>query len=417
MKTRLFLPGGSAGDSEERAGSTYFALALLGDTFDEKDGDGRPLRPLEKSARYLATMAGSQLQFDVSPDSSWVGLDGYSVDFASLLRRLNAVVTDRRHGEESFQARNQSVADMVNELELTDGLVLDQYLTQLAFGEAHPYSRPIFGTPSSIGRLGLEDIAERQRELLTPVGSTLLIAGDVQADDVFHRAQLAFGDWRGEAEERVVMPPPQVTKRRSVVFLPRKPSRNTLICLTRPLTDVKGPRAATALAISVLGEARMSSMLREKLGLTYSVSAALVERRAARALLICTRVRATETVNATRLMLEELASLAKTPPTADELEAARAGAITLAEGQQDDLSGIVEAWRQAAAMKQQSPPETRVAELRAVTLGELDAVCQKLSSLDTVQVIFSGERPLVEAAARANALGPLKVPTLGRVAE
>lgn len=417
VKTRLFLPSGSAADQEDLAGATWFALALLGDTFDERDSDERPVRVMEKSARYLAAMAGAHLHFDVSPDSSWIGLDGYAVDTPTLLRRLSLVVAERRHGADSFQARAQGVADLVNELELTDGLVLEQYLTQLAFGAAHPYARPVFGTPTSIARIGIEDIAQRQRQLLTPAGSTLLIAGDVDADDVFRRAQAAFGDWWGEEADRVFVPPPAVTKRRSVVFLPRRPSRNTLICLTRPLTDVKASPEATGLAVAVLGASRMSGMLREKLGLTYSVTSAMVERRSARALLICTRVVATETINATRLMLEELSALQSRPPTAAELDQVRAMAITEAQTAQDDLPGIVEAWRWAAAMRLPAPPEKRVEALRQVSLEELTAVARKLSSLDTVQVIFSGERPLVEAAARANALGPLKVPSLGRVTE
>ena len=417
VQTRLFLPSGSAADAADQAGATWFALALLGDTFDERDSDERPVRPLEESARYLAMMAGARLHFDVTPDSAWLGLDGYSVDTATLLRRLDTVVTQRRHGEDSFQARAQSVADMVNELELSDGLVLEQYLTQLAFGADHPYARLIFGNTRSIARIGIEDIVERQNQLLTPVGSTLLVGGDVVADDVFHAARLAFSDWKGSAHAPVVISAPSVTKRKSVIFLPRKPSRNTLICLARPLTDVKASSAALELAVSVLGQARISAVLREKLGLTYSVTAGLVERRAARALLICARVKATETVNATRLMLEELAALGSTPPTAEELERARAMAITEHETAMDDLRGIVEAWRRASVMKRSEPSPTELAELRQVTVEDLAAVARRVSELDTVQLIFSGERPLVEASSRASALGPLKVPTLERVTE
>jgi zinc protease len=417
VETRLFFSSGSAADPEDHAGATWFALALLGDTFDEKDSDERPTRLLEKSARYLAAMAGASLVYDVAPDISWIGIDGYAVDTGSILKRLQAVITERRHGEDSFQGRAQSVADMINEIEISDGAVLEQYLTQLAFGADHPYARPVFGTPLSLSHLGIEDVIERQRHLLTPVGTTLVVAGGVEAEDVFRRAELAFGKWKGNADERVVVPVPVVSKRHGVVFLPRKPSRNTLVCLARPLSDVKASAAATRLAVAVLGEARMSGMLREKLGLTYSVTSTMVERRSARALLVCARVKASETINATRLMLDELSSFGRNPATADELESARAMAITEVETAQDELSGIVALWRHAQVMKWGAPSETEVADLRQVTREELADIARKLSATDTVQVIFSGERPLVEGAARANALGPLRVPTLGRVTE
>ena len=417
VQTRLFLPTGSAGDHEELAGATYFALALLGDTYDERDANDRPTRPMENSARTLAMMAGAQLRFDVLPDSSWIGIDGYSVDANAILRRLDAVVTERRHGDRSFEGRAQMVIDLINELELTDGQVLEQYLTQLAFGAGHPYARPVFGTPTSIVRIGMEDIVERQRQLLSPVGATLLIAGDVKPDDIFPRARAAFDDWEGTAAEPVDLPPAAVSKRRSVTFLPRRPSRNTLICLARPLSDVKASSAALSLLVSVLGEARMSAVLREKLGLTYSVTSAVVERRAARAMLVCSRVKAVETTNATRVMLEELAALATRPPSTFELETARAMALTSVDTEQDDLSGIVAAWGHAAVMRKPAPAENEADELRKVTVDDLAAIAKKLAVTDTAQFIFSGERGLVDAAARANSLGPLKVPVLGRVAE
>ena len=81
-------------------------------------------------------------------------------------------------------------------------------------------------------------------------------------------------------------------------------------------------------------------------------------------------------------------------------------AITERETAMDDLRGIVEAWRCASVMKRSEPSTTEVAELRQVTVEELAAVAQRVSAIDTVQLIFSGERPMVEAAARANALGP-----------
>jgi hypothetical protein len=92
-------------------------------------------------------------------------------------------------------------------------------------------------------------------------------------------------------------------------------------------------------------------------------------------------------------------------------------AITEAETSQDELPGIVAAWRHAQVMKWSAPSLTEVDELRQVTKDDLADIAKKLSATETVQVIFSGERPLVEGAARANALDPLKVPTLGRVTE
>ncbi len=417
VRTRLFFSNGSATETDERAGATYFALALLGDRFDAHDADGRPVVMQEKSARYLSMARGWRLRFDVAPDVAWLGIDAHARDTDAVLRELDALGTKRRHGDESFQDRSQAAVDALNEMELTDGTVLGQYLAQLAFGADHPYARSIYGTAASLSRLGLEEIVERQAELLTPVGTTLLVAGDVQRDEVFRWAERSFGDWKATPAAKAFVKPPQVTRRRGVVFLPRKPSRNTLVCLTRPLTDVPGTPAVAQLAVDVLGELRISNTLREEFGLTYSVNTQVFELRAARALSICTRVRSTETATATRLMLEAFASFGANPPTSDELEHARAMLVSERETAQDDLEGIVEAWRQAVVRAQGAPSTTEVAELRAVTLSQVAAAAKLLASRDAVQVILSGEKATAEGTAQANGLGALKVPTLQRVEE
>ncbi len=418
VNLRLFFANGSAAEDDGNAGATSFALGLLGDRFNHHDDTGALKDSMEKSARYLAIVKGAQLRADVSPDVAWLGLDGYSADTARLIQQLDAVVRAQRHGDESFQARSQAAVDLLNELELTDGLVLDQYLSQLAFGSDHAYARSTIGTASSLEHLGLEDVIERQNALLTPVGTTLLVAGDVDPDAVFRQVERSFGSWRGKAPERVRLEAPRVVKRKHVVFLPRKPSRNTLVCLTRPLTDLPAKaRAAGQLAVGVVGGLRISSVLRERLGLSYSVSAQVLERRAASAMSVCARVRSTEVSSATRLMFEAFTSLAQNPPTQAEVDTVRAMRITDAETAQDDLAGIVEAWRHAAVMGLPAPPENEVEALRAVSLAQVQAAAKALSARDSLQVILSGERPLAEATAQSNQLGALRVPQLKRVEE
>lgn len=416
VKLRLFFADGSAVEHEGNAGVTAFALGLLGDRFDRHDDGGELIDHSEKSARYLALVKGAQLHFDVTPDVAVVALDGYSRDAAALVTLLDDVITDRRQGAESFQARSQGAVDLVNELELTDGLALDQFLSQLAFGADHPYARPVFGTATSLEHVGLEDVIERQASLLTPVGSTLLIVGDVAPEAMHALAARSFGDWEGAAPARVRFDAPRVAKRRGVVFLPRKPSRNTLVCLTRPLTDLKSaPRVAARLAVAVVGQARIAETLREKLGLTYGVTAQVVERRAATAMAVCSRVRSADAIQATRLMLEAFTALAAEPPSLQEVDRARAQLVTSLETAQDDLDGVVAAWTTAAVLGRPAPSDDDVQAAKAVTLEQVQAAARALANRDTLQVIVSGEKAMAEATARANELGPLQVPKLKKV--
>ncbi len=418
VSMRLFLASGAAADIDERAGATYFAMALLGDTFDLRTETGYPVDPLEKSARRQVMDLGGVLRFDVTEDTSWIGIDGFAPDTGEYLKTLSSIVQKPRHSEDSFLGRLDGVGDSLDELEVADPEVLDEHLSHLAFGDSHPYARPVFGTPASISRLGVEEVIERQAALLTPVGGTLLVAGDVRPKEVLGIAERTFGKWRSSAPRADVrIEPPAVRPRASVTFLPRTPSRTTLVCVARPLTDVTAPTGTLAILASVLANSRLSSVLREQHGLTYLATASIVQHRSARALLACSRLSGRDFGQSLRLFVATVEATAKEPPTEQEIESARAGLIAAAETSQDDVPGIVDAWQKAIEWRKPASASAYVAELRKATVDEVRKLAGVVLKPELLQFMFSGEPGVVTSAVKANHLGPVRTPRLDRVEE
>jgi zinc protease len=408
VSLRLLFASGAAADLDDRAGATYFMLSGLLATRDAKDALGDLKDPSEKSARRLVMELGAWLHFEVADDQASIGIDGFSRDLEPYLQHLYRVVKEARHGEETFSAHVAAVADQLDELEVTDGTALEQFLGQLAFGEGHPYARPVYGTPHSVSHLGVEDLVERQATLLLPAGSTLLVVGDVQPEQALQLASRAFSAWRrdGRASPGAV-PPPAVRARAAVTFVPRKPARTTLVCATRPLTDVTAPDAPLALLTRVLG-ARLSAALREERGLTYSASATLLRLRGARALLACRQLDAMETTAALGVFLGTLDELARKAPSEDEVETARAVLISENDASADEVAGILGLWGRAIALREPISLPERAAALRAVELRQVQALSQKVVRRELFQVVISGERARVEPAVKALKLGALR---------
>jgi zinc protease len=70
--------------------------------------------------------------------------------------------------------------------------LLDQELTATAF-KAHPYGHPTIGWLSDLQTMSRDDLYGYYRRYYVPNNATLVVVGDVDADDVFRRAERAFG--------------------------------------------------------------------------------------------------------------------------------------------------------------------------------------------------------------------------------
>ncbi|GMU58974.1 MAG: peptidase M16 [Myxococcaceae bacterium] len=414
VSLRLFFPEGAAADPPERAGVTYFTLAGLLATHDARDALGDRVDPSEKSMRRLVLEQGGVLRFDVGEDRAWIGIDGFSADAPRYVDWLNRVLREARHGEDSFAAQATSVADALEELELTDSDALAQFLGRLTFGEGHPYARPVYGTADSVARLGLEDLLERQSTLLRPRGSTLLIAGDVDPQEMIQAVRRHLGGWRpGTGQTALKLAAPRVQARRTVTYLPRKPAKTTLVCAVRPLSDVKATPPVLSVLASVLTE-RVEQSLREKGGFTYSVAGSLLQLKQARALLLCTRLDASRTQEGLDAFVTALGSANTSPLVEAEVARSRTCLAAGVDASVDDLAGVVALYGQAVVLGETVSVAERAAALRAVSLAEVEPLAKKVVNPAQFQLVMSGERALVAPAVKALHLGTLVTPHLSR---
>jgi zinc protease len=96
--------------------------------------------------------------------------------------------------------------------------LLDQELTATAI-KAHPYRHPTIGWISDLLAMTRDDLYDYYRRYYIPNNATLIVVGDVEADDVLRRAEHHFGPIpAGAAPSRVrTSEPEQVGERRLVI--------------------------------------------------------------------------------------------------------------------------------------------------------------------------------------------------------
>jgi len=99
--------------------------------------------------------------------------------------------------------------------------LLDQEVTATAF-RAHPYRHPTIGWLPDLRSMTREDLYGHYRRYYVPNNASLVVAGDVDPDDVFRRVEQTLGPIPIAADPpRVsIVEPPQLGERRVVVERP-----------------------------------------------------------------------------------------------------------------------------------------------------------------------------------------------------
>jgi len=204
------------GSMDESAGKTGVAHALEHMMFK-----GTHLVPAGEFSRRIAAAGGRENAFTSSDYTAYFQqLDKRQLPLAMKLE------SDRMHGLNLTQVEFAKEIKVVMEERrmrtddepralLQERMMGDIYLE-------HPYHHPVIGWMTDLEQLSVKDVRNWYQQWYTPDNATLIIAGDVKADEVFKLAQHFYGaiPKRVLPARRVYTEPAQLGIRRMVVKAP-----------------------------------------------------------------------------------------------------------------------------------------------------------------------------------------------------
>lgn len=313
----LALRGGSAADDPGREGlGTLLAGALLGGTA------GRSAEEVAEAAEAT----GGELSVAVSEDATYLSITCLARATDRALELLADLV--RRPAFPPHEVRRS--AERARE-EHQRGLAVPHLRGRRALGAAlfgaHPY-RPRTPGPGLIDAVDPELLRREHACRYTPGAALLVLVGDLDVPHTRRRLTALFGGWDGPAAPEP--PPPPTGVGRSLLFLPRPGSVQSLLLLGRTLPPACHPDYLPLLiADAILGESfdsRLLRNLREEKGYAYAIRATVRPLRLASLFEVATQVRTEVTAAALAEIFRELDAMSA-PPTASELELARSSRI------------------------------------------------------------------------------------------
>ncbi len=266
------------------------------------------------------------------------------------------------------------------------------------FGDAHPYGRPVRGTPESVAALHLDDVTKFHDTAYTPEKTVLLVAGDLTPDAAKKHLETTFGGWtrRSTPAEQPQLPPP--TPRPFRVVLVDKPGAvQTVIRFWLPGPVYGSPeRVKLNLLNTILGgsfTSRLNLNLREEHGYTYGAGSQYIMEPDVGYFLAYSNVRADVTGDSLKEFLQEFKSVRGGDVTADEVRKAQANYRTDLVQDYDNLGSVLQS--AIKLLRNHRPFDGPAADLKAsagVTQSELNQLASNAIPLEQGVLVLVGDR-------------------------
>jgi predicted Zn-dependent peptidase len=322
VSATLVLPSGAVDEPAEQAGITSLMARALTEGTKRHDAIG-------------LTEAAERLGASLHAEAGW---DGMSISVEVPAERLGVALglVAEVATEPTFPAED---VDRLRDERLNDLLQAkadprrraDDAFVATIYAPGTAYGRPSAGTEETVPGLDAASLVALHGRRFDPARMTLIIGGDLTAvgEDVRSIAESRFGAWaRNPASEAPAKPHVAAARSERLVRVIHRPGavqteiRVGHVGLPRLIPDFHAVSVMSAI-LGGLFNSRLNRKLREEKGYTYGAGAGFDMRRGAGPFAVRAAVNTEVTVPAIVDMVAELDTMCGSPPTRDELHAAR----------------------------------------------------------------------------------------------
>ena len=418
------LPNGATLVVAERPGVPLVAVRLVvaaGAALDPPRGHGLAHLVAQVARRGTARRTGPKIDDTVESlgtelgagadeDATYFGLSAPT----EFLPQLLDVVLDLATGPtfpapEWERIRRREVAALSHVLD-EPGAVADRAMVDAVY-RGHPYGHPTDGRAAHLAAMRRADAVAFHRRWFNPASATLVVVGNVRAEEALRVCRRKLGAWKGAGAPPPAVPPAAPVPR-SVVVVDKRDLTQSQVRVASPAL----PRATehyfpALVANAVFGggfTSRLVEAIRVNRGLSYGVRSRFAMSRAAGIFFVSSFTKVETTAELLQVAFEEEERFCDAGPTAEELERAQsylAGLYPLSLETHDQVAErIADVKLYGVSLDEVTGYRERV---RAVTAEQCRDLAQRYFPLrDGVVVVVGPARQIAPSLER---FGPVKV--------
>jgi zinc protease len=346
---------------------------------------------------------GADLGVSVDPERLQISGSGLSVGLPDLLSVLADVLTGATHPDAEVARERGRLVERISVARAQPRTIAREALQRKRFGD-HPITREM-PTGEEVAAVTAEQVRALQAAALVPGGSILTLVGDIDPAATLAQVEKALAAWASDSAARELSPPPPITPA-ELQLVHRPGSVQSQLRLSAPALRRDDPGyAALQLTNLVFGgyfSSRWMENVREDKGYTYGAHSGVEFVPGGAVLGVETDVASDVTAAALLETRYELGRLGAVPPTAAELDAARAYAIGSLLISLDNQGGLASTLAALAAdglgvdWLREHP-----ARLEAVTVEQVAEAALEFFAPSAFTGVLVGDADVIGAGVRA----------------
>ena len=271
---------------------------------------------------------GADLNVTVDPERLLISGSGLAYGLPELLAVLGDVLAAAAHPDAEVARERERLVERITVARAQPRTIAREALQARRFGD-HPITREM-PQAADVAAVAAEQVRALHAAALVPRGATLTLVGDIDTAAALAAVEGALTGWNSAADARELTAPPAVAPG-DLLLVHRPGSVQSQLRLSAPGLSRRDPRyPALQLANLVFGgyfSSRWMENIREDKGYTYSVHSGPEFVPGGAVLGVETDVASDVTAAAVLETRYELGRLTAVPPTAEEVDAARAYAV------------------------------------------------------------------------------------------
>jgi predicted Zn-dependent peptidase len=399
------VDAGAAADPEGEDGLAVLTARAI----TEGAGDLDPVAFVERVERLGAT---------IDAGADW---DAAIVSMTTLAHRVEEafalfadVLTRPAFPEREVERlKGERLAELLHLETEPRGLAEDAFV-RAVYSASSRFSRPEGGDKRAVAALDTAAVRRFHAARYRPAATTLVVAGDIDADTAEALAVRTLGAWAGEAPPAVALNDrPAADTRRTVLVAKPDAAQSELrighVGVPRTHPDYF-PLVVMNAILGGLFNSRVNLNLREVHGYTYGAHSGFDWRVAAGPFVVSSAVKSDVTDAAVREVLKELERMRDEPVDDGELSLATSYLDGVFPIRYESTSSIASALANLVIYGLPEDYFDRYREqVRAVTAADVQRVAREQLRPDELQVVVVGDPTLVREPLAALGVGPMRV--------
>ncbi|HUO35971.1 MAG TPA: pitrilysin family protein [Candidatus Acidoferrum sp.] len=351
----------------------------------------------KRSAGQIAEaidFVGGTLNAAADKDATTVTLDIVRKDLDTGLDLMSDVVLHPAFQPDEIERQRQQMLSNLA-VEYADPDYLSTVVLARAIYGDSPYGFPADGTPETLRKMQRDDFVKFHDAGYAPNESLLAFSGDITSDEAFALAEKYFGSWPRHNEPSAAPKEPPAINGLHIWLIDKPDADQTQIRagkigIRRDDPDFI-PLTVTNRIFGGGYNSRLNTEIRVRKGLTYGAYSSFMAHRYTGSFSVGTFTRTPETVEATRLVIELISKMAQGNVTPAELGFATdylAGVYPIESETSEQVADRV--LTVAAFGLPSDYNSTYPDQIHAVTVPQVDAMCQKYLSAQELDLVLVG---------------------------